>query len=117
MQLLTLYKQFIDELLQAVDSDWDSLEVRFEHYPWKGNNFEKYVAKYFSNSKSHQFDLSLESIDVLTELNKQMGEDGKEKWTWCLFKLDNAGKYNFEFNYGMPPMVENMLRSSGELDY
>ena len=116
MQLLALHKRFIDELLQAVDGDWDSLEVRFEQYPWKGNYFEKYVAKYFSNSKSHQFDLSLESIDVLAEINNQMSEEGKEKWSSCLFTLDNNGKCGFDFNYGMPPMVEDMLKNSGELD-
>lgn len=115
MELLELHKNFVDELLQCINGDWDKIELQFEYFPWKGDYFESFIAKYYDNAVKHQFSLSLEASDILLEIHKKMGEEGKDEWTWLKFTLDNTGKYNFEFFYDMPPIAKNILEKSGEL--
>lgn len=115
MEVLELHEKFIGELLKCIDDKWEKVELKFEYFPWKGSNFEKYDSRYFHKSLSRQFDPSLEALDVLIEMIQKMSEGGKEKWTWCVFSLDRSGKYDFDFQYGMPPMVEEMLRSASEI--
>ena len=112
---IELQERFIAELLEGIQQDWTEINLTFEYFTWKGNTYKKFLAKGFNGSESFQYHLSLEALDLLVELNKQMSEDGKEAWSWLVFTLNDSGKYDFDFKYGIPPMTEEMLRNAGEM--
>ena len=116
MELTNLYKNLIDELLHDLKDDWDYVEVNFEYFPWKGDNMEVHKSKFYKNNIKHEFTISLDVNDVFIDINNKMAEDGKERLTSCHFNLDSTGKYDFDFGYGMPPLIENMLRNAGEIE-
>ena len=38
-----------------------------------------------------------------------------DTWTSCLIDISSDGKYDFQFGYGMPPMVTEHLKMAGEI--
>lgn len=115
MNILELQNNSIQELLFDVGEDWEKVSLHYEYFMWKGSQFEKYVAKKFRKDGGYdQFDLGVESLDALMALNKAMIKDD-ESWTSCDIAIDSTGKYNFDFGYGMPELVKDMLQNAGEI--
>ena len=110
-----LYTTFVTEITDSAPSGWDSIELNFEYFRWKGNLFEKYQCFSFSRGNKLQFDPSLEALDELIDIHKAMSNVMPEQWTHCQFIIDSSGKYNFEFKYGMPPLTKEMLKYAGEI--
>ena len=115
--LFELHKNFINELLYDINFEWDKMELHFEYYPYppsyndKGN-FEIYVVKFYTGNDSRSdITLPLEANDALIEIHNEMSKNNKEPWTWVNFTLDNTGKYDFQFNYGVPPHVKERLKN------
>ena len=72
-----------------------------------------YIAKRFFGNSSEQFDPSYKLLKMFRSLQERMKNN--DVWSSCSIKVTNNGKYNFDFGYGMPPMVEGRLRRTGEI--
>ena len=107
--MIELQEKFIGVLLNAVPSDWKSIQIHYEYFSIDGMRFEKYVAKADSEWRTIEFDPPLDAIDVLVELNAMLPQGQSEKWTWLEFSMDRSGEYKFDYNYGTPPMVAKEL--------
>ena len=110
MDMLQLQEQFINEVVEGIERPWTSLHVHYEHYRWSGGTSEKYTASLKDGEDEDDLDLTLEAIDCLLEMQKQIPAGQAEPWTWLEFSLDETGRYSFDFKYGVPPMTEASLR-------
>jgi hypothetical protein len=109
------YKSFISELVETAPEGWERILLKFEYYPWKGRNIEKYQCFCFISNLKSQFHPSLEAVDELILIHKLLADANPEPWTHCEFELLSTGAYNFDFKYGMPPLTKIMLKTSDEI--
>jgi hypothetical protein len=84
--------------------------VHYEHYPWNGQTIEKYIAKAIVEHETRDISLSLNAIDLLADLNSCLPEGQSERWTWLIFRMDNSGKYKFDYKYGVPPLAGKSIK-------
>jgi hypothetical protein len=106
----------ISQLLAAeLPRGWTSYELHYENFAWKSEQIEKYTSECSAGSKPVRFDPSLEAIDALVELQDGMGQQGSERWSSVDVRLHPDGNFAFSFGYGVPPLVAEALRSSGEV--
>jgi hypothetical protein len=105
MDMLELQEQFIGELLDTVSEPWDRIEVHYENFAWSDGSSEIYVANRFLAGEKIDVDLSVEALDALAELQAHLPEGQTEPWTWLVFTIDATGKYSFDYQYGVPPLV------------
>lgn len=105
MDMLELQEQFIGELLDAITEPWDRIEVHYENFAWSEGSSEKYVATRFLGDEEADVDLPLEALDALVALQEHPPEGQEEPWTWLRFSIDASGKYQFDFQYGVPPLT------------
>ena len=114
MNMFELQEKYIEELLNNIQGGWDRLTVDYERFPWKGEILERYKGQQFNSGEFvKQFSFTLEAIDILIELQETMKKE--DSWTSCSVVVESDGKYDFQFGYGMPPMVEGRLRRTGEI--
>lgn len=92
--MLELQANFVKQLTSETRESWDKIEINYEYFPWKSSD--------------------IEAFDILDELRNVMKTD--ETWTSCLININNDGKYDFQFGYGMPPMVEKNLEEAGRFN-
>jgi hypothetical protein len=96
--------------------EWDIINISFEHYKHERIGYsEIYVANYLKDNEKKSFDLSLEALDLLIELQVRMNLDG-DSWTWLLFELTSNGNFKFNFKYDLPPNTRIKLAANGLLN-
>lgn len=105
MNLIQAQEKFIMSLLDSVTEPWDKIEVHYENYSWDNQKSEMYVANRFLNGDKFDIDLNFETFEELNNLQQIVPQGQTEPWTWLLFNIDSAGKYNFEYKYGVPPFI------------
>lgn len=108
-----LQENFVKQLASEIQGSWDKIEINYEYFPWKNGDVELYKAKRFLSDSFTQFSPSIEAFDILDELRNIMKTD--DTWTSCLIDISSDGKYDFQFGYGMPPMVTEHLKMAGEI--
>ncbi|SFH72271.1 hypothetical protein SAMN04515618_102132 [Collimonas sp. OK307] len=112
MNMLELQDKFAAELMSSVKARWDLIQVHYENMAVDGESHEIFLAFYFVDGMKNQFNLNLKCLDVLLDLSKRQPESQAEKWTWFEFVIDSAGKYKFNYKYGMPPHLATELKYS-----
>src|SRR5688572_1631925 len=110
MEMIQLQERFIGELLVSAPRDWDRIEVHYERFSWKGQWLEKYMSKALQGAQTKQISLTLEALDILTELNGCIPNGQSEPWTWVEFRLDKDGGYKFDYKYGTPPLAAESIK-------
>ena len=108
-----LQENYIEELLNSIQGNWDKLTVDYERFPWKDEVIELYKGKQFNGGEFKQFSFTLEALDILIDLQQTMKKE--DSWTSCSVIVKSDGKYDFQFGYGMPPMVTEHLKMAGEI--
>lgn len=109
MRTVELQEEFIKQLAGEITSPWDSMHIHFEYVSIDNIQHEMYVAKIEWGGAVSQFSLSLELLDVLIELNDVIPNGQSEKWSWLECHVQKSGKYAFDYKYGTPPLVSDML--------
>lgn len=112
MKIIELQDSFAVELAASVGAEFDSIKVHYENMTVEGHCHQIFNSFYFTSGSRIQFNLSLEALDLLSELNKNQPESQAERWTWLKFEMDNSGKYAFDYEYGIPPNLANRLKYS-----
>ncbi len=102
-------------LSKDIGSEWDSLSVHYENYSHNGAKMEIYVSSFLTKGLKNDFELSLESCDLLIELQSNMQDSTGSTWSFIDLIAESSGKYNFEYGYGMPPLAREQLERAGEL--
>lgn len=112
MSMLETQKKFVTELAGAIPAGWQEVRVHFEYATVEGEQYEKFVAKRFDdgNESQFQFQLPLDALDVLIELNGDIPAGQSEKWTSVDVAIEASGKFRFDFGYGVPPLVAQSLQ-------
>jgi hypothetical protein len=110
MRALELQDKFARQVYLPIGEKWDSIHVHYENSVMDGTPYEIFRADYFVDSVRKDFTPSLESLDVLIELQRNQPEGQEEKWTWLEFRMTNTGQYKFEFKYGIPPHTAEQMR-------
>ncbi|MFY9476577.1 MAG: hypothetical protein WAQ08_02735 [Aquabacterium sp.] len=105
MDMIKLQEQFIEELLESTPEDWERIEVHYERYAWSGETSEIYIANSFVGSEKTDLDLTIEALEGLQALQDHPPQGQAEPWTWLKFVLDDSGRYHFDYQYGVPPLV------------
>lgn len=105
MDMIKLQEQFIEELLESAPEDWERIEVHYERYAWGGETSEIYIANSFVGSEKTDLDLTIEALEGLQALQDHPPQGQAEPWTWLKFVLDDSGRYHFDYQYGVPPLV------------
>ena len=103
------------ELSKDIGSVWDSLSVHYENYSHNGTRMEIYVSSFLTSGLKKDFELSLESCDLLIELQSNMQDASGNTWSFIDLAAASSGKYNFEYGYGLPPLAKEQLERAGEL--
>jgi len=110
---IQLQNAFVATLARFLTSPWDIVKVRYENYEvGKNNRREIFQADYEIGGDRTSIRLSLEALDILEELQQHRPEGQAESWTWLEFALDSAGRYRFEYKYGVPPLIAEQIRYS-----
>lgn len=112
MDMIELQEQFIGELLDAITEPWERIEVHYENFAWSDGSSETYVANRFLVDEKIDVDLSVEALDALAALQKHPPQGQSEAWTWLTFTLDATGKYHFDHQYGVPPLVAREIAAN-----
>jgi hypothetical protein len=112
MDMIALQNQFAQEVVQPISGAWDTVHVHYENASVEGTGREIYTAYFLAGGVKHEFDPSLDAIDVLAELQRHPPSGQKEKWTWLEFDMDNTGKYKFDYKYGVPPHTATAVKYS-----
>lgn len=105
MNMLELQDKFAYELGSSMEVEWDVVKVHYENMTLDGESHELFVAIYFSKGVREQFDITPEGLDILEMLHRAQPAEQAEKWTWFDFEMNSSGKYNFSYQYGMPPQI------------
>ena len=109
--MIQLQNSFLIILAHLLKSPWDVVQVHYENYQVaKNDRWEIFQAAYETSGHRSAMRLPQEALDVLEELQKQIPEDQDEPWTWLEFSLESGGKYQFEYRYGMPPLIAEQLK-------
>lgn len=104
-----LSELFARTIASEMRSEWDSVEINYEHFPWRDMCFEQLVSVYFRGGERLQFTPSLDAVDLLVAL-KQALPPGAEPWTHLLFRMSSDGQFKFDFKYGVPPLAAESIR-------
>lgn len=112
MDLLHLQEQFIGELLESAPDEWERIEVHYERYAWGGGTSEIYVANGFVGNEKIDLNLTLEALDSLAALQAHPPQGQTGPWTWLAFVLDGSGRYHFDYQYGVPPLVAREIAAN-----
>jgi hypothetical protein len=87
--------------------------VRYENYQvTKSDRREIVAATYEMGGDSIAIGLPLAALDILAELFMQKPKGQAEPWSWLDFFMDSAGRYGFEYKYGVPPLIARQLEYS-----
>lgn len=113
--IIEIQRRISQKLAAELPRGWTSYVLHYENCSWKSEQMEKYTSECSVGPKPVRFDPSLEAIDALVELQDGMGQQGSERWSSVDVRLDPDGNFAFSFAYGLPPLVAEALRSSGEL--
>lgn len=109
MGIAELQEQVVLELCNIVTEPWDSIELHYENSIVDGYARSVYKSFYFVDGNKYQFGLTAECHDYLFELSDNRREDNVENWTWFDLKINNTGRYAFDFGYGTPPLLEREM--------
>ncbi len=112
MDMLELQEQFIGELLDAITEPWERIEVHYENFAWSDGSSEIYVTNRFLGDEKIDVDLSVEALDALAALQEHPPQGQSEAWTWLTFTLYATGKYHFDYQYGVPPLVAREIAAN-----
>ena len=113
MDMLDAQKKFVTALVNSIPPGWQSVTIHFEYATIDGEQFEKFIARRGDAGTRSQFDLPLDALDALIEMNNIVPEGQSEKWSAVDFALDADGRYKFDFTYGVPPLVAQSLERTG----
>lgn len=110
MKAIEIQEKFIRTVVGSIDIAWNSIRIHYENFSIGGVVHEKFTSEIFRGEKAYDFDPPLQAFDLLIELRDALPDDQSGKWTSVDFFIEGTGKYKFSYGYGMPPMVENMLK-------
>lgn len=106
-------ESFVKKLVSEVNGAWESIKADYERFTWKDEPMEVYRVESFVGTSAVRLHPSIEALDLLRNLQIAMKKE--ETWTSCSVSINSSGKYNFDFSYGMPPMIEKTLKLRGEI--
>jgi hypothetical protein len=111
MEMIQLQEQLIGEIVDLAPGHWDAIELHYELLPWEGEWAERYSARWVRGDDADGLLLSHDALELLRTLNEAKPDGQQEKWTWLDFHLASDGRYSFDFQYDMPPMLAAELKT------
>jgi hypothetical protein len=111
MKILEIQKQFVEGLTTSFHGGWDKIEIHYENFVWTEGRSEKYRASRFIGDQVNDIDLGIELIEILEDLQKESGTNQNQQWNWLEFNIDNSGRYQFNYHYGVPPLIAEEIAS------
>ena len=111
MNMIELQEKFVAEVLKGIRGNWASVHIHYERFLWNEVLLEKFTSEVMIDGKMCRFNISLDAIDCLVELQECKPIDQEDAWTWLKFELTNSGKYKFDFHYGVPPLCAEAIKS------
>jgi len=96
-------RRFIDALVDAVDEDWDRIDLRYACVDAGGESVPTYLAQAVRGGNAEQVHLSADALDALEALQRSRPAGQAEHWTWLEFSIDATGSFRFDYKYGASP--------------
>ena len=109
MEISELQQQVVVEICQIMTTAWDAIELHYEDGIVDGHQRTVYKAFYFEGGVKVQFGLSGKCHQLLFELGDRKVENCAEGWTWFDLRVDNTGKYGFDFGYDTPRLLKREI--------
>jgi len=107
-KILQLQKQIAQGLASAMTEPWERIVVNLETAIMPDGRDVNCLFFYISSSGDDGFkETSVQKLpddvtNCFVELNDAMVESEGDRWGTCDFVLDNSGKFDFKYDYGLP---------------
>ncbi|HEX2778337.1 MAG TPA: hypothetical protein VHM30_02490 [Gemmatimonadaceae bacterium] len=112
--LVELQQAFVREVLRCVHVEWERIEIHYEFYVYDGDDLEQSTSNSFHGNVRSDLDLSFDAVDLMLAMRNAKPEGQAEHWTSLDFRLDSAGKFTFDYGYGLPPMAARTIAAQPE---
>ena len=110
MEMIDIQDQFAALLARSLKVPWDEIQVHYENAKIDEFNREVFTSWRLLDGVKHEIRPSLESIDLLAELQKHKPQGQSDTWLWLEFSIDRKGKYRFDYKYDNPPLIMEQIR-------
>lgn len=108
--MIKLQEALVTSAVPSTSPGWSKIEIHYERYDHKGEFIIKFVSKIYYGSTSSRLPLSLHFHDYCKKLQATVPQSQSGQWTWFELVITPEGKYNFDFHYGVPPLVAEALK-------